>query len=165
MSWGLAGSRPQICRRRHWWRLLRQILLFGDVLSSTRKSPISGKTSDKGFFLLISSHHWPARYLFQLSRRDRDFYLPIMWFEIEIEIFTSLSCGSRSRFSRSRFFIIESHVSRRDRDFSSLNLVVRDEIENFHHWILKFETRSRCFSFLSSTNFKPQSREQRMIFP
>ena len=117
------------------------------------------------FEALRDWYQWPARYLFQLSRRDRDFYLPIMWFEIEIEIFTSLSCGSRSRFSRSRFFIIESHVSRRDRDFSSLNLVVRDEIENFHHWILKFETRSRCFSFLSSTNFKPQSREQRMIFP
>ena len=81
-------------------------------------------------------------------------------FRDEIEIFNSLSCGSRSRFSRSRFFIIESHVSRRDRDFSSLNLVVRDEIENFHHWILKFETRSRCFSFQAG-----RWRRSPLVFP
>ena len=107
-----------------------------------------------------NSEHYASAQFWTTDLRDTFFN-----FRDEIEIFTSLSCGSRSRFSRSRFFIIESHVSRRDRDFSSLNLVVRDEIENFHHWILKFETRSRCFSFLSSTNFKPQSREQRMIFP
>ena len=165
----IRNSRTGIKRR--WWPSPNNQLLINSnqwlhmilVEELTRNIPQGIQCTYN--FNSLSTNHWPARYLFQLSRRDRDFYLPIMWFEIEIEIFTSLSCGSRSRFSRSRFFIIESHVSRRDRDFSSLNLVVRDEIENFHHWILKFETRSRCFSFLSSTNFKPQSREQRMIFP
>ena len=73
--------------------------------------------------------------------RDRDFYLPIMWFEIEIfeiEIFHHwISCFE----TRSRFFIIESRSSRRDREFSSLNLEIRDEIEMlFISFVNKFQT-------------------------
>ena len=106
-------------------------------------------------------NHWPARYRFQLSRRDRDFtslscgsrsrflppyhvvrdrdrdfYLSIMWFEIEI-FHHWISCFE----TRSRFFIIESRSSRRDREFSSLNLEVRDEIDMlFISFVNKFQT-------------------------
>ena len=43
--------------------------------------------------------------------------------------------------TRSRFFIIESRSLRRDREFSSLNLEIRDEIEMlFISFVNKFQT-------------------------
>ena len=49
--------------------------------------------------------------------------------------------------TRSRFCFLQSRSSRQEREFFSLNLRVRDEIENFVHLISGFETRSRISVF------------------
>ena len=48
--------------------------------------------------------------------------------------------------TRSRFCFLQSRSSRREREFFSFNLRVRDEIKNFCNLISKFETRSRFFN-------------------
>ena len=45
----------------------------------------------------------------------------------------------------SRISFFQSHASRRDRDFLSFNLVLRDEHENFFLSISCFETSTRIF--------------------
>ena len=54
---------------------------------------------------------------------------------------------SISRFeTRTRFLLSKSQSSRRERDFCSLNLRVRDENEIFVLYISEFETRTRFLS-------------------
>ena len=93
-------------------------------------------------FLKISSNQSIARGLFQLSRRDREclpfslmlrdeienFFLSVSCFWDEIENFyLSVSCFE----TRSRISVFWSHASRRDREFLSFGLVLRDESEIF----------------------------------
>ena len=51
--------------------------------------------------------------------------------------------------TRSRISSFQSHASRRDREFLSFSLVLRDEIENFCLSVSCFETRSRISVFRS----------------
>ena len=51
--------------------------------------------------------------------------------------------------TRSRISSFQSHASRREREFLSFSLVLRDEIENFCLSVSCFETRSRISVFRS----------------
>ena len=77
-----------------------------------------------------SSPQWqcPARGLFQLSRRDREYLSFNLVLRDGIEnFFLSVSCFE----TRSRFSFFQSRASRREREFLSFNLVLRDKHENF----------------------------------
>ena len=49
--------------------------------------------------------------------------------------------------TRSRISSLQSHASRRDREFLPFSLMLRDEIENFFPLVSCFETRSRISVF------------------
>ena len=59
--------------------------------------------------------------------------------------------------TRSRLSLFQSHASRRDREFLSFSLMLRDEIENFFLSVSCFETRSRISVFQSRAS--RQARE------
>ena len=87
--------------------------------------------------------------------------MPFFYFRDEIEILLpSVSClETRSRFfhkisgfeTRSIFLFTESQASRRDRDFLSFNLEIRDKIENFQ-WNVYLSCVIQNCIFLYSTN-------------
>ena len=145
-------------------------------------------TATSGAICYFSMKQSIARCLFQLLRRDREFHPFSLMLRDEIETFFLLvSCfETRSRISsfqreaffnsrdeiekfflsvscfetRSRISSFQSHASRRDREFLSLGLVLRDENENlilqshvsrrerdFFSSVSCFETRTRIFTF------------------
>ena len=89
------------------------------------------------------SHRLPTMWTWKILslRAWRDAYFNS---RDEIEnFFLSVSCFE----TRSRISSLQSHASRRDREFFPFSLMLRDEIKNFFLSVSCFETRSRI-SFL-----------------
>ena len=66
--------------------------------------------------------------------------------------------------TRSRISSFQSHASRRDREFLSFSLVLRDEIENFCLSVSCFETRARFSVFILVIGDKNENNVKKKYF-
>ena len=169
---------PSPCFPSNWW-LTRSddgaCYLNGDALHCRGRIPLLAQ-APKTFPPHPSPPQSIARGLFQLSRQDREFLPFSLKLRDKIEnFFLSVSCFE----TRSRISSFQSHASRRDREFLSLGLVLRDENENlilqshvsrqerdFFSSVSCFETRTRIFTFSlmhrdENENFYFQSHSSR----